>query len=97
MLSFGISIRNPFSKDSDLKKYIYVCKSISKNKFLELEVYKCSCYNLIKFYVDLSWQGQDHAGPSLQIEVFGYCLDFDIRDYRHWDYKKGTWSEHDED
>ena len=65
-------------------------KQLSKNKYFESQVVY-SDHNIFKFVLDLSWSGRDHAGPNIQISLFGYDLMVGIYDIRHWDYKKAKW------
>lgn len=38
-----------------------------------------------------TWSGQDHAGPRLNIALFGFELALSIYDHRHWDDDKNDW------
>lgn len=90
MLKFSITAKNPYSKDVHCN--IWECyKPVSKNKGFEAEYYY-SNYNLFHFLVDLSWRGEDHAGPEFEVSLLGYSIRFKIYDYRHWDYAMGNWA-----
>lgn len=95
MIRFNFSIKNPWSKDLPHEDHFYYHKRFTKNKSGEVQIYSSSFYNFFKLSIDTSWCGEDHAGPSLEIEVGKYCLNFKIYDHRHWDYEKGTWEVYD--
>lgn len=90
MLKFSITIKNPYAKDVNCK--VYECyKHLSKNKGFEAEHYY-SNYYILYFSLDLSWRGEDHAGPEVEISLLGYSVRYKIYDYRHWDYVMGDWT-----
>lgn len=91
MLSFDIRISNPWSTDCSLRTHISKYWKISKNKGLEVQLYRASTRNLIRFHVGLDWRGCDHAGPEIEFEIFGYELDINIQDKRHWCYITNDW------
>ena len=33
----------------------------------------------------------DHAGVSIYLEAFRFCISFNLYDVRHWDYDKDKW------
>jgi hypothetical protein len=47
--------------------------------------------------LDLSFWGQDHAGPLLMLDLFNYGVVLNWYDKRHWSYEKGTWHTDDDD
>lgn len=89
MLKFSIVVKNPWAKDVDAKAYNFD-KAISKNKRFEAEHSYCG-YFLLYFALDTSWRGGDHAGPELELCVFGYTARYKIYDIRHWNYTYGRW------
>jgi hypothetical protein len=95
MIKTSISIRNPFAKDENC--LISWCKTIAltENKTFEIELCSASMYNLISISLDLGWRGQDHAGPELHVELFGFEARIKIYDNRHWNYTNGTWERYD--
>jgi hypothetical protein len=96
MIKTLLTVRNPFAKDSKMLHNRYQTFALSKNKTFEIEIGSASMYNLFMFSLDLSWRGQDHAGPELHIELFGFELTMKVYDNRHWDYNKGTWEYYEE-
>jgi hypothetical protein len=95
MIRFAFSIKNIWAKDLPHKDYFYYHKRISENKSFETQIYSSSAYNFFKLYLDASWRGEDHAGPSLEIELGKYRIDIKIYDHRHWDYETGSWEVYD--
>ena len=91
MINFSFNVRNPWGRDLPMHDYVYKHKTLSKNKSFELQISRCSTYNLFRLFVDFSWRGEDHAGPTLEVELGRYFFNAKIYDHRHWDYKKGTW------
>jgi hypothetical protein len=89
MLKFSIVVKNPWAKDVNLDVYNFD-KAISKNKHFEAQHYYCN-YFLLKLAIDLSWRGEDHAGPELELCFFGYSALYKLYDIRHWNYTYGRW------
>ena len=68
-------------------------KKISTNKVIEFEI----CYyskNLFEFKLDINWMGRDHAGPEIEIGVFGYSAHLHLYDSRHWNHITNSWEEY---
>ena len=87
MISLNCNIRNPWS---DRFKNLW-CRSWStpfKNKFIELEVIRDA--TLVSFHFNWTIQ-QSHAGLSLEAGIFGYCIQFNFYDNRHWDYENNCY------
>jgi hypothetical protein len=95
MIRFAFSIKNIWAKDLPHKDYFYFHKQITKTKSFETQIYRSGSYNIFKLSLDTSWRGDDHAGPSLEIELGKYYINLEIYDHRHWDYEKGTWEAYD--
>jgi hypothetical protein len=95
MIRFSFNIKNPWTKDLPHNDYFYFDKRITKNKSFEAQIYRSGSYNFFKLSLDTAWRGDDHAGPSLEIELGKYYINLKIYDHRHWDYEKGTWEVYD--
>lgn len=99
MIRLRLTISNPFfkpGKDGG-KDYFYKHKTLSKNKSFEIQISKWSNISTaFVFDLDLNWKGDDHAGPHLEIDLFGFMLDVKIYDHRHWDYENHKWEVYDE-
>lgn len=89
MIKFTFLVKNPWAKDVYLSVFNYD-KKLSKNKSFEAEHFYCN-YHLVYFSFDTSWRGEDHAGPELELGLFGYSAKYKIYDHRHWNYKIGDW------
>lgn len=89
MLKFSFTIKNPAAMDVNCKVFEYN-RHLFGNKHFEAEHYYCN-YNILQFSLDLSWRGEDHAGPELELCLFGYSARYKIYDIRHWNYSLGKW------
>lgn len=89
MLRINIALGNPF-KHSPWKDYFQKEYKLSQNKSLEIGLYHYA-WNIIDFELDLRWKGQSHAGPMLEIGLFGYQFMISIRDHRHWNSHTNNW------
>ena len=94
MIKLWIALQNPF-KCSDFKNYWDKSIPVSTNKTLEMQVTHYA-WNWLELNVDLNWYGSDHAGPSIEVCLFGYTLNVKVYDNRHWDYKAHDWVKYDE-
>lgn len=97
MIRFSFRIRNPWGRDLPHRDYFYRHWQVSKNKSFEIQLFRDSFYDLFELNLDLSWRGEDHAGPSLEIGIGKYQLNIKLYDHRHWDYEKGNWEVYDPD
>jgi len=91
MIRICLKIKNPWSCDLAHHDYFYKHKRLSKNKSFEIQIFRSSPYDLISFDLGLFWRGEDHAGPSLDLCFYKYCLNIKLYDHRHWDYEIGNW------
>jgi len=62
--------------------------SVTKNKAWEFNGYRTG--NIINIEFHLTFQG-DHAGARLLLGLFGYEVELDFHDTRHWNYDQNTW------
>ncbi len=89
MIKFNLAIRNPFRKE-DFKNLWFKSGRLSRHKFWELHLTKYSFY-LAEVSIDINFVGQDHAGPKIEIGLFGYNFSANIYDNRHWNYDDWRW------
>lgn len=67
-------------------------KLIAENTAVELVVGKAyGDYYIINFDLNLSLKGHDHAGFYFYLSSFGYKIEFNIYDTRHWNYDARRW------
>ena len=99
MIYFNFKLDNPFRHNKTKSKdYVYKERVIAKNKSVELQISKWgAASSLFTLELDLRWKGQDHAGPSIMIEVWKYFFNLKIYDHRHWDYENQTWEVYSEE
>lgn len=94
MIFFKMAIDNPwFRHRPGWQSRDYLCKvgSITQHKHWELQFTRWEPDRLVRFALDLCWRGDDHAGPSLHLEIYGFMFCAKIYDGRHWNYKKSRW------
>jgi hypothetical protein len=97
MIRFSIAVTNPWAKDNvQSKDFVYWDKLFAKHWAAELQITKWSPTDLFRLDVSTIWRGEDHAGPSLHIELFGYMFACKIYNTRHWDYETGTWATYED-
>lgn len=89
MIYCVFNIANPF-KHSQFKNYWQRDIAISKNKTFEIGFYRYA-WNFFEFQIDLRWKGRDHAGPSVEIGIFGYTARIGLSDNRHWNSTANAW------
>jgi hypothetical protein len=92
MIYFKFVISNPWHKSNDNPQKDYIVKEwvVSKNKFVDLQLTKWSSMSdFVDINLDLRWFGQDHAGLSFDITLFGYFFNIALRDMRHWNWEEG--------
>lgn len=95
MIKLWIALQNPF-KCSDFKNYGCKVIPLSTNKTLELQATHYA-YNWFEINLDLNWKGSDHAGPSFEVNLFGYTAIIKMYDNRHWDHETHDWVKYDDD
>ena len=89
MISLYFQIQNPF-KHKPFKSYWGRVWSVSKHKDFEIQFMKYA-WNLFEFNLNLKWFGSDHAGPAIEINLFGWTLNVALHDKRHWDHDADDW------
>jgi hypothetical protein len=90
MISFNFNIDNAF-----VDRWITLfCKSglLAQHKAWELNGYRT--HHLINSGFKLTTKG-DHAGVQFELGVFGYSIEFQIYDTRHWDYENNQWENYE--
>jgi hypothetical protein len=92
MISFNFTLRNPRSNAFE-NLWCGSYKTPFKNKFVELEFYKDN--SLVSVMVDLTFR-RSHAGLVIDLGIFGYNVQCQFYDCRHWDYETNTWETHNE-
>jgi hypothetical protein len=84
MISFNVTINNPFSKNFK-NLWGRACGTPFLHKFIEFQIYKHSTIVSVNF----SWSiRKDHAGLNIGVGLLGYCFDFNFYDSRHWNDSK---------
>lgn len=92
MIHFGFSISNPWAK-AKFEPIWTVTKPISKNKFMEFELYKL--HTIFEFGFTLTHR-TDHAGVSIDFGMLGLTASIGLFDHRHWNRVTNKWYEYEE-
>ena len=101
MIRFHFTLKNPFpvaykNCNFDQIDYLEFDRSLTKNKAFSIQITKWAPTNLFSIGLDTCWFGQDHGGIGFDIELFGYFLNVNLYDKRHWDWENGCWEKYDE-
>lgn len=87
MINFRFSLENPFWNRFETIWW-KAGKTLFKHKFWEVQIMKAD--DLLTF--DLRFNTRcDHAGIDLWVGLFGYSINFNFYDSRHWDHKEGRY------
>lgn len=93
MIWFSFRIDNPWFKDKNKRQIDYFCieKMVTKHKFIETQLSRFPIGTIFDITIDTRWRGQSHAGPNIDITLFGFGFILAFRDNRHWNYDEGRW------
>ena len=88
MINVYLCLTNPWSKGT-FKNLWHKGGTLPGKKAWEVEV----CYFPVTlFELLLRWSVHtDHAGPKVEIVIFGWSFSAQIYDTRHWSFVSGTW------
>jgi len=86
MIYFNFNIDNPFT--DRWNTLFYKSGSLTRHKVWEFNGYRT--HHLINAGFKLITKG-DHAGIQIELGVFGYSIEFQTYDTRHWDYENNQW------
>lgn len=89
LIEFIFRIKNPWPSNRKQVDYVYWDKRLSKNWAAELQISRWAMNYFVELWIDTAWTGEDHAGPRLHIELFGYMFAFKIYNINHWNWKAG--------
>jgi hypothetical protein len=88
VINLNFNIVNPWRTDKVWNTLWSKSGYITKNKAWEFNGYRTG--HIINIEFQLTFQG-DHAGARLMIGLFGYEVELDFYDTRHWNYDQNTW------
>lgn len=74
----------PFKSLFDVERIIAPHKSVEFQVTFRLG-------DIFGLEIDPSWTGKDHAGPAIEIGLFGLTARLSIYDHRHWNFKENRW------
>jgi len=88
MINLNFSMAMPWRSAKVWDILWNISRSVTKHKAIEFNGYRSG--RLIN--VDFHWTLQgDHAGTRLMLGVFGYEVELQFYDTRHWNYDTNTW------
>jgi len=87
MIFLSFAIINSFSTRY-VQVYTKTGKTWMPHRFWEFEVYKSNA--IIRCILEFTTR-QDHAGFGMELDLFGWGIDFKIYDHRHWDFENNCW------
>jgi hypothetical protein len=88
VINLNFSIANPWRTDKVWDILWSKSGSITRNKAWEFNGYRTGYFIDVEFCWTL--QG-DHAGARIMWGVFGYEVELQFYDTRHWNYDTNTW------
>ena len=88
MINLNLSLANPWYKEN-FKNLFGKFGTLNPHTVWEFEVIR---YSRTLFEVAFEWTVRtDHAGPHIELGLFGYTVSARIYDTRHWDHNKNCW------
>lgn len=98
MIQLQFNIWNPFPHKWFVQTdYISLDKKVSANYAWSLQLSKWAKNKIFGIDIDLSWNGRDHAGPELELEILGYFFKIALYRIQHWNSDEHRWFRDDED
>ncbi len=87
MINLRLSLTNPWWNRFETV-YFRANNTPFKHKFYELQVMKSD--DIVSFDLRITTRC-DHAGIDLWLGLFGYSINLNFYDNRHWNSKEGRW------
>lgn len=87
MINFRLSLTNPFT-DRFENLYCTAGGTPFKNKFWEVQLMKSDDIVAVDLRITTRC---DHAGIDLWLGLFGYAVNFNFYDNRHWNHAEGRY------
>ena len=92
MIDLKFSVTNPWWERFD-SLYSTSGSTPFKNKFWEIQVMKSDDIATVDLRITTR---QSHAGMDLWLGIFGYAVNLQFYDSRHWDYELKDWQVYSE-
>jgi hypothetical protein len=86
MIDLHFKLNNPWSDRWDFLWSKH--RMITKYKAWELGLYRTNSIVELYFHYRIRC---DHAGVKFMFSLFGYTIELNLYDTRHWDYDNKTW------
>lgn len=90
MIWLKFSIENPWWEDRWASLWNKAGSTPFKHKYWEVQVMKDTTLIAFDFRVNTRC---DHAGVDLLLGLFGYTINAQVYDNRHWNYEEGKFYE----
>ena len=90
MIYFNFYLLNPWKKGLTYKKLFSNLTKVTENKSLYIELLQTHS-TLIGFCVDIHPVKSSHAGFDVNFALFGYSLQIEFFDERHWNFNEDRW------
>lgn len=91
MINLQLQILNPTKYRIKGFRSLFSWYRILGYKTLEFQVTRDSLYELFCFSICISWEGESHAGPRIELYILSLGFSFSFLDNRHWDFDKNCW------
>ena len=91
IINLTFCLANIFNLHGKFVNLWWWARPISINKVIEVELLHDPKY-LVNLAVSYTIR-MSHAGFRLEAGLFGYTLELQIYDSRHWDYEKDDWED----
>lgn len=92
MINLQFNLRIPGSNRFKNIKCCHGRLPITRHKFWEIQIYKGS--DIIDFFLRVTTK-QSHAGIHAGFGLFGFNVEFQIYDSRHWNQETNSWATYD--
>lgn len=90
MIYINFYLLNPWKKGLEYKNLYHKLVKVTKHKSIYIELLHTKT-TLIGFCVDIHPFKTSHAGFDVNFALFGYSLQIEFFDNRHWNFEKDCW------
>ena len=94
ILDLRFVLNNPFDRWGCFINFGSIFVRLSKYKSWEIQ-HSFHSPELLVFRLEWS-KNKSHAGVKVTLGIFGYAVDFQIYDNRHWDHYNDCWEVYEE-
>jgi len=91
LINIWIALKNPAWSGKEFKLCWIREGRLGQYKHWEIQGSRYA-WHWFEFKLDLNFTGTDHAGPWVELSLFGFTLDARIYDSRQWNDQTGNWA-----